>query len=610
MFMFPWGDFHSLNLGWFLQKFNELREDWATAEAGIDGALDAEIQKAEDALTDVFAAKDAAAASATAAAGSASSAGTSATAAQNSATAAASSATLANNKATAAGLSEAAAAQSATQAGNSATAAAGSATAAGQSATNAAGSATAAGQSATNAAGSATAAGNSATAAATSETNAEASAERAEEAAAAANKGAVIKSVENVPIESVDDALAENVVGLVIAIAPVQAGTGDPAPDNIRPITGWIGANVCRTGINIFNEQWESGAFQAGTGQKIANAAWSRSVDFISVKPNTSYYFYVEGVTTPESYYIFYYDANKSYITHEQRIDNNIKTIPANCYYINIMYKRTIDVINNYDAAINYPSSDTSYHPGMVANYPVALPVSAGTVYGGTLDVTNGVLTVDKAKVDLGTLSWVKNDHATLGTYFYANVVSLGIKDRGEYSQIVPNAICSNYVAARRYPTIFTNGTFCYDGSATAVTQLQIKDSTYSDAPSFAAAMSGVDLVYELAAPLEYTLTDSEVITLLNGINNIWANTGDVALLRYYADSKSYIDEQGSFVKALIAKELDNMQADTALTANDFRIVNNTLYRITSPVASGATLTPGTNCETTTVADVLKTLLT
>lgn len=173
MFRFPWGDMHSLNLGWFLQKFNELREDWATAEENITGALDAEIQRAEDALSDVFDARDAAAASATAAAGSASSAGTSATAAQNSATAAASSATLANNKATAAGLSEAAAAQSAQQAAASATAAAGSATQAGQSATSA-------GSSATAAAASETAAGNSATAAAGSATAAAASAAAAE----------------------------------------------------------------------------------------------------------------------------------------------------------------------------------------------------------------------------------------------------------------------------------------------------------------------------------------------------------------------------------------------------------------------------------------------
>lgn len=173
MFKYPWGNLQGLNLAWFLEKFNQLLEDWATAEAGIDGALDDEIQKAEDALSDVFDARDAAAASATAAAGSASSAGTSATAAQNSATAAASSATLANNKATAAGLSEANAAQSASQAALSATNA-------GNSATQAGNSATAAGNSASAAAASETAAGNSASAAAISETNAAASAAAAE----------------------------------------------------------------------------------------------------------------------------------------------------------------------------------------------------------------------------------------------------------------------------------------------------------------------------------------------------------------------------------------------------------------------------------------------
>lgn len=168
MFRFPWGDFHSLNLGWFLQKFNELREDWATAEAGIDGALDAEIQKAEDALTDVFAARDAAAASATAAGQSATAAGNSATQAGNSATQAGNSASAAADSATAAGQSETAAGNSATAASNSAGAAATSATAAGNSATAAAGSATQAGNSATAAGNSASAAAESASAAAES----------------------------------------------------------------------------------------------------------------------------------------------------------------------------------------------------------------------------------------------------------------------------------------------------------------------------------------------------------------------------------------------------------------------------------------------------------
>ena len=233
MFRFPWGDMHSLNLGWFLQKFNELREDWATAEAGIDGALDAEIQKAEDALSDVFDARDAAAASATAAAGSASAANTSKTEAQNSATAAASSATLANNKATAAGLSEAAAAQSASAASISATAAATSTTQAGNSASAAQNSAAAAGQSATAAAASETAAGQSAAAAAASETAAGQSAEDAENAASS-----VEASAEQIATNTSDIANLKNTSNAIT----------EPSK-NLFPITGIGIVNIKDVGV-------------------------------------------------------------------------------------------------------------------------------------------------------------------------------------------------------------------------------------------------------------------------------------------------------------------------------------------------------------------------
>ena len=35
------------------------------------------------------------------------------------------------------------------------------------------------------------------------------------------------------------------------AFAPVQSGSGDPAPDNVRPISGWQGVKVTRTGKNL-----------------------------------------------------------------------------------------------------------------------------------------------------------------------------------------------------------------------------------------------------------------------------------------------------------------------------------------------------------------------
>lgn len=52
-------------------------------------------------------------------------------------------------------------------------------------------------------------------------------------------------------------------------------------------------------------------------------------------------------------------------------------------------------------------------------------------------------------------------------------------------------------------------------------------DTDYSDASTFQTAMNGVYLVYPLATPITYQLTPTEVTTLL-GMNNIWADTGDV----------------------------------------------------------------------------------
>lgn len=61
--------------------------------------------------------------------------------------------------------------------------------------------------------------------------------------------------------------------------------------------------------------------------------------------------------------------------------------------------------------------------------------------------------------------------------------------------------------------------------------------------------------------------------------------------------------------KALIAPELGSMTADTNLVANDFRIVDNILYKITANIASGGTLVPETNCTVTTIAAEITALL-
>lgn len=145
MFLGPWSEMHRLNLGWFIAEWNKFYAEWQSTLQAITGALTGEIERVEAAMTDLYAARDAAAASATSANSSALNASASslaamdardaAVSAKNTAQSAASSATASE---TAAGNSATLASNKATQAGNSATAAAQSAGAAQQSETDAA----------------------------------------------------------------------------------------------------------------------------------------------------------------------------------------------------------------------------------------------------------------------------------------------------------------------------------------------------------------------------------------------------------------------------------------------------------------------------------------
>lgn len=48
---------------------------------------------------------------------------------------------------------------------------------------------------------------------------------------------------------------------LTVAIEPVQSGSGDPSPSNVRPISGWTGANVT-VNDEVLSINWET---EAGT---------------------------------------------------------------------------------------------------------------------------------------------------------------------------------------------------------------------------------------------------------------------------------------------------------------------------------------------------------
>ena len=120
MFRFPFGTTQELNLDWFLEQWEIFKQEAQTALGGIDHALDAEIQRVEDAMTDLYAARDAAIAAKNDALNYAQSANSSAIGASQSAQNSAASAVTSAQQAQSAAQSATSAQSSATNAGTSA----------------------------------------------------------------------------------------------------------------------------------------------------------------------------------------------------------------------------------------------------------------------------------------------------------------------------------------------------------------------------------------------------------------------------------------------------------------------------------------------------------
>ena len=189
-------------------------------------------------------------------------------------------------------------------------------------------------------------------------------------------------------------------------------------------------------------------------------------------------------------------------------------------------------------ATINVSDEDTS-NP---TTYNISWQSTAGTVYGGTLDVKTGVLTVAFGYVDLGDLEWTYD--STNGV-FKANLL---------YAKTPPNnstenlAFCEIYKIRAYNSVVYASTDYSVGLSSAGV--LAIRDSSYSDASVFKTAMSGVKYVYELATPVTYQLTPTEVRSLL-GVNNVWADCGSITELKYTRDLNLCINDIIARIEAL-----------------------------------------------------------
>lgn len=125
--------------------------------------------------------------------------------------------------------------------------------------------------------------------------------------------------------------------------------------------------------------------------------------------------------------------------------------------------------------------------------------------------------------VDLGTLGWGINTTSAVGRHFYGYVRPLNFKYLGVFGTTVYNVLCSKYRTVPRSSNVFVDKTITIDGVDDIVSQVQIKDTAYTDATAFKQAMQGVMLYYELETPI---VTDISTLIPDDFLRNLTVEAG------------------------------------------------------------------------------------
>lgn len=425
----------------------------------------------------------------------------------------------------------------------------------------------------------------------------------------------------------------------MIRLSSVSDGTYAPY-SNVCPISGWTGAKVTRCGKNLANQA----NFSTEKPEYAIQNYWlglSENQDgtYTLTRPlgwGGTGYVYV-GTYNPGTYVfsanlidkasvtcccnIMFKKKNtwnnletwtNSNLTSVGRFASPAKTLtePFDVFVAIGPYTDNNAEVISGDYQLELGSTATAYEPYSGNTYAIDWEDEAGTVYGGSLDVTTGVLTVDRfLYVYDGTENFSKSSTALNG--FYNNLSGSAARPHSwpamiDYGAVVAisTETSSMFAVTRNVSEYRSNYGYCFLDSGmnfdappeTFGTTIESFKAKLADLYSAGTPLS---VFVKIATPITYQLTPTEVSTLL-GTNNIWADTGDTAV-GYVADTKLYIEQ-------LTKPGDEDMTANANIASGKFFLVGNSLFYSTTAIAAGATIIPGTNCTAVSLADALNQL--
>lgn len=386
----------------------------------------------------------------------------------------------------------------------------------------------------------------------------------------------------------------------IITLEPIQAGSGTPSPSNIRAISGYDKVEVLSCGKNLLQKPFvyydditrnKANSFLIGAGTYIFSfvtttaTSWRFCVSMFNEDGNA-----LTDTTYCPNSDMQYNSGYGGWINKGNRTYKEITlSIVVQCYIrITFCVGDTSSSTTTTNAQLEQGNQATTYE---APNKTTSISESLGqTVYGGSLDVRTGMLTVDRQIVDLGDFDWTY----VSDTWMQTNITD--IKNDG-----VAKVVCENYATTNA--TTWNNMEDKSCGSIAPTDVFRVKDTAYNNANTFKTAMSGVQLVYELATPFTIQLTPHE-ISLLKDYAYVSTNGTSIALDYHNGElaSLSDVSQLGETINEL-GDCIQRTPIDVT-AAEGFTVNYNASYRIgdvvylTLLVSTTTAVTARTTCCT------------
>ena len=338
-------------------------------------------------------------------------------------------------------------------------------------------------------------------------------------------------------------------VSPMIRLASVSDATWEPY-SNICPISGWTGANVTRTGKNLLTESnyrvqnsYNMTASKIPSGvQFVGTPTWASGSN-VGFRIGWVDDIFAKFGTTPK---VLVKSDNSLCVVERAAIQSD-GSIGVWCTTTATSSSITV----NFSVMVYFGNTETEVAPIQGSKTQYEFPQAAGTVYGGTLDVTNGTLTVDRKGITV-------DENSSIQSLSYQRYYITENEYVAPATSVIDD-IKVNYLDTTKNDLLHTKDWSISGGDAASHAIRFRFNETFETVQNVKdyLATHPLQIVYPLANPIVYQLTTAEVRTLL-GQNNIWADTGDILSVDYPADTKLYIDGKFASLQALILENISN----------------------------------------------------